>query len=122
MVIAADRKQARVIMRYCKGLILNTPMLASMVESETSDSISLRSRVVVEVHTASFKTTRGYTLVAALCDEIAFWPTEDAAEPDFEVINALRPGMAPHFVDQVHTGDAAPYGRRTVTITARTVR
>ena len=111
MVIAADRKQARVIMRYCKGLILNTPMLASMVESETSDSISLRSRVVVEVHTASFKTTRGYTLVAALCDEIAFWPTEDAAEPDFEVINALRPGMATIPGAMLLCG-SSPYGRR----------
>ena len=94
MVIAADRRQARVIMRYCKGLIKNTPILESLVERDTSDSISLRNRMVIEVHTASFKTTRGYTVVAALCDEIAYWPTDDSAEPDVEILNALRPGMA----------------------------
>jgi hypothetical protein len=29
-----------------------------------------------------------------LCDEIAFWRTDDAAEPDFEILDAIRPGMA----------------------------
>lgn len=37
---------------------------------------------------------RGYTCVAALLDELAFFPTDDAADPDFEVISALRPAMA----------------------------
>lgn len=34
MIIAADRKQARVIMRYCRGLLQAVPMLARLVESE----------------------------------------------------------------------------------------
>jgi hypothetical protein len=29
-----------------------------------------------------------------LCDEIAFWMTDDAANPDHEILKALRPGMA----------------------------
>ena len=38
---------------------------------------------------------RGYTVVAALLDEVAFWPTDEgAASPDFEVLNAIRPSMA----------------------------
>ena len=94
MIIAADRRQARTILRYIGGLITSTPMLASMVTGETASSISLRNRVVIEVHTASFRTTRGYTIVAALLDELAFWPTdENSADPDIEVINAIKPGM-----------------------------
>ena len=50
--------------------------------------------MTVEVHTASFKRTRGYTIAAALCDELAFWPTDNSASRDYEVLNALRPGMA----------------------------
>jgi hypothetical protein len=49
----------------------------------------------LKVHTASFRTTRGYTIVVGLCDELAFWTVdENSAEPDVEVLNALRPGMA----------------------------
>jgi Terminase large subunit, T4likevirus-type, N-terminal len=94
MVIAADRKQARVIMRYVKGLLSSVPMLALTVESESRERIDLKNRVTIEVHSASFRRTRGYAIVAALLDEVAFWPTDDAAEPDYEIINAIRPGMA----------------------------
>ena len=53
MIIAADRRQARVIMRYCLGLLKSVPMLAQLIESETRESIALRNRVVIEIHTAS---------------------------------------------------------------------
>ena len=95
MVIAADRKQARTILRYTKGLPTAVPMLRQLITGETTESISLSNRIVIETHTASFRTVRGYTIVAALLDELAFWPTDEAAaEPDVEVINAIRPGMA----------------------------
>lgn len=95
MIVAADRRQARVIMRYCLGLLKSIPMLKRQIEGTTQESISLKNRIVIEIHTASFRTTRGYTIVAALLDEIAYWPVdESAAAPDVEVINAIRPGMA----------------------------
>jgi hypothetical protein len=93
-VIAADRKQAKVILRYVKAFIARTAMLASMIEGETADSISLRNNIVIEVVTASFRSVRGFTLVAALCDEIAFWQGEESASPDSEILAALRPAMA----------------------------
>jgi hypothetical protein len=94
MIIAADRRQARVIMRYCLGLLRAVPMLKQLIEGQTAESITLRNRVVVEVHTASFRSTRGYSLIAALCDEIAYWPSEESAEPDVEILAAIRPGMS----------------------------
>jgi hypothetical protein len=95
MIIAADRRQARVIMRYCLGLLKSVPMLKQLIEAETRESITLRNRIAIEVHTASFRSTRGYTIIAALLDEVAYWPTDEtSAEPDVEVINAVRPGMA----------------------------
>lgn len=51
-----------------------------------------RPRVAIEVHTASFRTVRGYTLLAAILDEIAFWQS-DGANPDSEILAALRPGL-----------------------------
>ena len=49
---------------------------------------------MIEIHTASFRTVRGYTVVGAILDELAFFPTEDAADPDREILAALRPAMA----------------------------
>jgi hypothetical protein len=94
MVIAQDRRQARHIMRYVKGLLGGVPMLARTVRAETRETITLKNQVVIEIHSASFRSTRGYTIVAALLDELAFWPTDNAADPDYEVINAISPGMA----------------------------
>ena len=93
MVIAADRKQARVVFRYVSGLIEGVPMLAAMVDHQTKESITLTNQVVIEVHTANFRAVRGYTIAAAICDEIAFWRSEDSANPDIEILNWLRPGM-----------------------------
>src|SRR5262249_27265843 len=92
MIIAADRKQARAIMNFVRGLF-ETPMLARTVEARGVEHVHLKNRVSIEVHTASFRSTRGYSIVAALCDELSVWPTDDAADPDYEVLGALRPGM-----------------------------
>jgi hypothetical protein len=112
MTIAADRKQARVIMRYVKGLLSSVPMLSRLIEGQTPERIDLDNRVTIEIHTTSFRSTRGYTIVAALCDEIAFWPTdENAAEPDYEIINAIRPGMAT-VPGAMLLCSSSPYARR----------
>ena len=95
MLIARDRRQARVIRRFIIGLLHATPMLQQVIENETQDIIELRGGVVIEIHTASFRSTRGYSIIAALCDELAYWPSDEhSSEPDFEIINAIRPGMA----------------------------
>jgi hypothetical protein len=95
MIIAKDRQQARVIKRFITGLLHETPMLQQVIEEETRERIQLRNRVIIETHTASFRSTRGYTIIAALLDEVAMWPTDEtSAEPDIEVINAIKPGMA----------------------------
>lgn len=93
-VIAADRRQARNILRYVSGLLHDVPMLKRLIEKESREGFDLAGSVTIEVTTASARTSRGFTFVAALCDEIAFWPTDDAAEPDFAVLDAIRPGMA----------------------------
>lgn len=95
MVIGADRKQARVVLRFIRAFIREVPMLAALVLRETQDTIELANRVVLEVHTASFRTVRGYTLAAVINDEICFWPTdENAAEPDKEILAAQRPALS----------------------------
>ncbi len=94
MVIAADKKQARTILRYIAAMLNGIEMLRDMKDRETANGFDLDNSVSIEVGTASFRSSRGYTYVAVLCDEIAFWRTDDAAEPDFAILDAIRPGMA----------------------------
>ena len=93
-IIATDRKQARVIMRYLTAILHSVPMLASMIERQDSESIDLNNCVTIEIMTASYRTIRGYTVVAALCDETAFWRSDESANPAEEILAALRPAMA----------------------------
>jgi hypothetical protein len=93
MCIAADRKQARSVMRYTSGLVNSNAMLRKSVIRESGETIEFDNRAVIEVATASHRTTRGYTLGAAILDEIAFWHVE-GANPDKEIVTGLRPGLA----------------------------
>jgi hypothetical protein len=94
-VIAANRAQARSIFRYIAGLLKAVPMLARMIAEEGAEEVVLNNGVCIEITTASFRTTRGYSFAAVLCDEIAFWQSDEtSANPDIEILRALRPGLA----------------------------
>lgn len=93
-IIAADRKQARSIFRYTIGLLKSVPSVASLVQDSTADTITLSNRIVLEIQTASFRATRGYSFLAVLADETGFWRDDTGANPDVEIFRALRPGMS----------------------------
>jgi hypothetical protein len=95
MIIAADRKQARVVMRYLRSFIVDHPGIKKLVAGETQESITLKNRVTMEIGTGSLRSVRGYTIAAVICDEIAFWRSEESsANPADEILAALRPAMA----------------------------
>jgi hypothetical protein len=95
LIVAADRKQARTIFRYVRALLLGVPMLKRMVARETAEAFDLTNNITIEIMTASYRTLRGYTVVAALLDEVAFWHTDDgSANPDSEIIASIRPATA----------------------------
>jgi hypothetical protein len=93
-VLAADRAQARATLGYLKGL-LKLDAFAPYLARQLKDHVELRTGCDVRVSTASFRTIRGYTLAGAVCEEIAFWLNDETgANPDSEILTALRPGMA----------------------------
>lgn len=94
-VIATDRSQADQIYSYARAIVTNTPMLAKMLAKEpTANAIDLNNAVSIQVATNSFRGVRGRTIPAALLDELAFWYSENSANPDFAVIDAIRPAMS----------------------------
>jgi hypothetical protein len=94
-VLAKDRDQAREIFNYVIGLLEETPLLASMVVRRDTETIELNNNVVIAINTASFRSTRGFTFAAVLADEVAYWHSDEySANPDIEILRALRPGLA----------------------------
>jgi hypothetical protein len=111
LVLAADRRQAQSIMRYARALCEEVPLLAGRVERATTEEIEFRGRVGIEVATASYRTVRGRTLIAGLLDEVAFFRSEDSANPDFEILDAIRPAMA-SMPGSMLLCASSPYSRR----------
>ncbi len=111
MLIASDRRQARVLLGYVNGFFDSIPMLARMVASRLKESIELTNRVRIEIHTSSFRAVRGYTILAAVCDELAYWPSDESANPDSETLTALRPAMAT-VPGALLLAISSPYSRR----------
>lgn len=93
-IMAASVHQAGKAFSYLAGIFTHVPEFAKHQITRTSDTIRLDVGVDIEVSPANFRTSRGGTLAAALCDEVAFWRIEGSANPDKEILDALRPGLA----------------------------
>ena len=94
-ILAVDKGQARTIFRFVLGLLKAVPLLEPLIVRRDSETIELSNRVVIEIGVASFRSTRGYSYAAVLCDEVAFWRSDESSlNPDVEILRALRPGLA----------------------------
>jgi hypothetical protein len=113
LLVAADREQARILHRYCQG-ILTPPILQSLVLNVTAGEIELKGGVTIEVVTRSYRTVRGRSVCVAVLDELAFWRDDDSANPDSEVLNAVRASIATFGSDAMVIAGSSPYARRGV--------
>jgi hypothetical protein len=94
LVIAPDIRQSRVILQYAIGAIEDSPLLQHDIAGRTADSVTLKNGIRIEVRSSSFRRIRGITAVATMCDEVAFWQSDDSVNPDVEILNAARPALA----------------------------
>jgi len=89
-IIAVDRRQARGVLEYCRGLLSYFP---DVIEQELSWEIILKTRVIISVQTASFKTSRGRSVAMLIMDEVAFLQDENSANPANEILTAVLPSL-----------------------------
>ena len=113
LLVAADREQAKILHRYCQG-ILSPPILQSLVLNVTAGEIELKGGITIEVVTRSYRSVRGRSVCVAVLDELAFWRDDDSANPDSEVLNAVRASMATFGSDAMVIAGSSPYARRGV--------
>ena len=93
-LIASDKRQARQMISYVKGLIEDSAVIGAEVVKNVEESIEFAHRTRLEVHTPSFRSTRGYSYAACVLDELASFSDDLSANPDIELVRAVRPGLS----------------------------
>ena len=110
LCVAADQRQADVILDYADASFRASPVLSRLIEARTQRELRLNNGIDIEVRAADYRRLRGLTFIAVIADEVAFWSSDYSANPDDEILNAVRPGLAttggPLFMI------SSPYARR----------
>lgn len=112
-VIATDKSQAKVIKGYVSGVFNQNDLFRRMVEKETAESLELKNNIAISVKSSNFRSVRGYTILCAILDELALWRSEDCANPDKEVVGAIKPALAT-IPESLLLGISTPYSRSGV--------
>jgi len=110
LCLAPSQAQASVVLDYCAGIINESKILRQLITRQTAETIELDNRITIEVRGASFRRLRGPTLVAVVLDELAFFHSDESANPDIEIINAVRPALGT--TSGLLACISSPYARR----------
>lgn len=89
LVVAPTRKQSGIIKEYAAGMIQEHPLLRTLVDSVTTEEIRLTNNISITTISSDYRSLRGFTAVACIADELAYFNTE-GSKPDTEVVRALR--------------------------------
>lgn len=116
-VFGPDRKHATITFRYIVGLLRSVPSLAALIVNETRQSVELSNGVIVEVLTASTAAPRGRSYALAIVEEAALLPTDESANPDLELLRAIRPALA-RVPGSLLCVVGSPFARRGITFDA----
>lgn len=109
-IIANDKSQASVIKNYVSAILHSQAMFSKMIERELTDEIYLSNGTAIIIKSSDFRTLRGYTVLAAILEEIAFWRSEEYANPAEEIIRSLKPSLAT-IPESLLLGISTPYSR-----------
>lgn len=87
-------------------------MLANEITAETRTGFDLRNGISIEILAGDFRLVRGFTLVAAVVDEVAFLGLDEEAKvkSDAELVRALKPALATCGGKLI--GITSPYARK----------
>jgi hypothetical protein len=94
-VLSPTKSQSRIVHGYIRA-IFDTPLLKAEVVAETATTFELKNGVRIEILTGDHRAIRGFTLLACVCDELAFFGVseESKVKSDTELVRALLPGLA----------------------------
>lgn len=89
--VAQDLDTAKKNMKYVSILAHMDSKIAKEIVLDNRDKIEFRNGIIITPEPPTIKTGRGVSIPVLVMDEVAFWyKNSDNANPDYEVLNALR--------------------------------
>jgi len=111
LLIANDKDQARTLKDYISAILDGSPKLREFKSKEIAFEIELKNRITISIRAKNYRALRGRTVVAAIFEELAFWRSEESANPDYEVLAAVKPAMLT-IKDSMLIGISSAYAKR----------
>jgi hypothetical protein len=110
-ICAPTKWQGRIVKDYVRA-IFEAPMLKNEIRDETREGFSLVNGNEIQILAGDWRTVRGFTLLAAIVDEVAFfgYDEESKVKSDSELIRAIKPALAT--VGGKLIGITSPYAQR----------
>lgn len=120
-IVAPTKAQSRIVKNYLRA-IFQAPLLAAEVIQEDREGFDLRHDVRIQILAGDFRVVRGFTLLAAIVDELCFFgfDAESKVKSDQELITALKPALATCRGKLI--GISSPYARKRNQAGVRVVR
>lgn len=107
-ILAKNRDDAQQIKRFADNILNDIDWLR---KSSKDDEIALNTGVDMVIRAAKIMAGRSRACPLGLLDEVAFFPTDEAAQPDVEILRGIRPGMA-NIPGALLVAASSPYARR----------
>lgn len=110
-VVSPTTKQSRIVKKYIRA-IFDTPLLKQEVLRDTQNGFELKNGIQVEILAGDWRTIRGYTIIAAIIDELCFFGVDAEAKvkSDTELIRAIEPGLKT--IGGKLIGISSPYAKK----------
>ena len=94
LLLAFVKEQAGVCFEIVSQMLDGDAELRKLITSRTRDTLTLAHGVRIQTISSNYRSVRAYSVAFAFADELAYWWNDDTnANPDVEVLRALRPGL-----------------------------
>lgn len=91
-LLGTDMMQAKIVFKYIEALLSTNK---DRIEAQGAEYIDLDNGVTILVKASMSRTVRGYSTAVVILDELAFFRTEESANPAEEIITAIAPTLLP---------------------------
>jgi hypothetical protein len=91
--VAQNSRAALIAFGYIRDYLTQSPLLAGQVEDVLSTELRLTNGVTIATFPCTLRSLRGWSIPAAVLDEVAFFRLEGQEDSDVEVQTSVRRGM-----------------------------